>query len=344
MASLNYKTEDGWKKVSGGKTGVLTFKGRAGVVTPKEGDYTAEMVGARPNTWMPNIAEVGGVNPNILDNWYFMNLVNQRGQTEYACGVNQYFADRWIGTYISAVLGSSGITMTATGSANFNFYQKIEHSERFAGKTLTFSFLCDDVAGSFIVALKCTRSSTGTATQTIKVAKSQTTGGLVTVTAPIPDDITVLMPAVYLPNGSSLRAIAAKLELGSTQTLAHQDADGNWVLNEIPDYGEELRKCQRYQLQIKAGQMFPARLWNGGLIWGNLSTPVTMAKNPAIKENPLFTIVSGNEALSFESTLSSNTAIAYPSAVEIVIAYSTDISIGNVLIIANSDFILDANL
>lgn len=77
MASLNYKTEDGsWKKVAGGKTGVLTFKGRAGVVTPKEGDYTAEMVGARPNTWMPNIAEVGGVNPNLLDNWYFANPVN----------------------------------------------------------------------------------------------------------------------------------------------------------------------------------------------------------------------------------------------------------------------------
>ena len=40
--------------------------------------------------------------------------------------------------------------------------------------------------------------------------------------------------------------IAAKLELGSQQTLAHQDADGNWVLNEIPDYGEQLARCQRY--------------------------------------------------------------------------------------------------
>ena len=39
---------------------------------------------------------------------------------------------------------------------------------------------------------------------------------------------------------------AVKLELGSQQTLAHQDADGNWILNEIPDYGEQLRRCQRY--------------------------------------------------------------------------------------------------
>ena len=40
--------------------------------------------------------------------------------------------------------------------------------------------------------------------------------------------------------------LAAKLELGSQQTLAHQDENGNWVLNEIPDYGEQLARCQRY--------------------------------------------------------------------------------------------------
>ena len=39
--------------------------------------------------------------------------------------------------------------------------------------------------------------------------------------------------------------LAAKLELGTTQTLAHQE-NGNWVLNEIPDYGEQLARCMRY--------------------------------------------------------------------------------------------------
>ena len=39
--------------------------------------------------------------------------------------------------------------------------------------------------------------------------------------------------------------IAVKLELGSEQTLAHQE-NGQWVLNEIPDYQQELAKCQRY--------------------------------------------------------------------------------------------------
>lgn len=42
-------------------TGVTTFNGRTGAVTPQSGDYTADMVGARPNTWTPTAADVGAV-------------------------------------------------------------------------------------------------------------------------------------------------------------------------------------------------------------------------------------------------------------------------------------------
>ena len=45
------------------------------------------------------------------------------------------------------------------------------------------------------------------------------------------------------------KLVAVKLELGTEQTLAHQNSSGAWVLNEMPDYGEELTKCMRY-LQI----------------------------------------------------------------------------------------------
>jgi hypothetical protein len=44
------------------------------------------------------------------------------------------------------------------------------------------------------------------------------------------------------PNGS-VTVQAMKAEVGNVQTLAHQDADGNWVLNEIPNYHEEFLKC-----------------------------------------------------------------------------------------------------
>lgn len=57
-----------------------------------------------------------------------------------------------------------------------------------------------------------------------------------------------------LSAGATIKFSAAKLELGTVQTLAHQDENGNWVLNDPPpDKGEELLKCQRYY-QIFATQ------------------------------------------------------------------------------------------
>lgn len=49
--------EDG----AGGTSGVISFNGRDGAVTPQAGDYTASMVGARPDTWIPTAEEVGAL-------------------------------------------------------------------------------------------------------------------------------------------------------------------------------------------------------------------------------------------------------------------------------------------
>lgn len=40
-------------------SGVSSFNGREGAVTPQTGDYTAPMVGARPDDWTPTPAEIG---------------------------------------------------------------------------------------------------------------------------------------------------------------------------------------------------------------------------------------------------------------------------------------------
>lgn len=45
----------------GGTSGVASFNGRTGIVTPQTGDYTAAMVGARPSTWTPTVEEVGAI-------------------------------------------------------------------------------------------------------------------------------------------------------------------------------------------------------------------------------------------------------------------------------------------
>ena len=58
--------ETGPQGPPGEASGVISFHGRDGAVTPQAGDYTAEMVGARPDTWMPAAAEVGAASPGYV--------------------------------------------------------------------------------------------------------------------------------------------------------------------------------------------------------------------------------------------------------------------------------------
>lgn len=58
---VRLNSDDPGEGGGGGTAGVSSFNGRAGAVTPQGGDYTAAMVGARPNTWTPTAAEVGAV-------------------------------------------------------------------------------------------------------------------------------------------------------------------------------------------------------------------------------------------------------------------------------------------
>ena len=171
-------------------------------------------------------------NPNLLDNWYFGNPVNQRGQTEYA--EMGYVVDRWKNSSgnTSVLVTDSGLTMVG-GTAYLT--QKVEDSllSELDGKIITISSLwTDNVLQTFTWVLNKSQSNLGN-------------NGFY----------------VYLPNdgfcvsrhiGESQKTVkASKLELGSQQTLAHQE-NGAWVLNEIPDYGEQLRRCQRYYQRLKA--------------------------------------------------------------------------------------------
>src|SRR5699024_227365 len=53
-------------------------------------------------------------------------------------------------------------------------------------------------------------------------------------------------------SAGDLKIFGAKLEEGSTQTLAYQDEAGAWQLLPQPesDYATQLARCQRYQLEL----------------------------------------------------------------------------------------------
>lgn len=152
-------------------------------------------------------------NPNLMDNWYFGNPVNQRGASG-TISTEGYFFDRWKLVSGSVTINSGGIVLNGT------IAQVLEYA---AGQTVTATVLTPD--------------------------------GVTDVT-PVYDDETKTFTVTT--QGKTIKAV--KLELGTQQTLAHQE-NGVWVLNEIPDFGEQLRRCQRYLRP--AGYSFVTSTVNG---------------------------------------------------------------------------------
>ena len=224
-------------------------------------------------------------NPNLLYNWYFGNPVNQRGQTSYA-GTYIYTIDRWK-TENTVTVVDGGITVKQTGSHGL-FYQYLEDSlvDAIAGKVVTYSAL--------------------------------TTNGIVTATTTCPSVVNVawdldkaiqgnLVLDIYGPStglkqvrffstvvGTEATILAVKLELGSQQTLAHQE-NGVWVLNEIPDYGEQLRRCQRYakvygSIPPNLGQPF----FCAGFYRADSGVVQLTMVCPEFRKTPVVSILDGN--------------------------------------------------
>ena len=84
-----------------------------------------------------------------------------------------------------------------------------------------------------------------------------------------------------------IKLIAAKLELGPIQTLAHKEGD-TWVLNDPPpNYALELAKCQRYHLKTGEYARIRASLVVPNTIQFFVPIPVTMRSKPSIIGTPI---------------------------------------------------------
>lgn len=253
----------------------------------------------------------GGINPNLLDNWYFGNPVNQRsgyyipagvkyntlswteagttdkaypvigyiGQdplitvngTNYIVGKSAqvpgycaagYTVDRWRSLVTSKTVKVESDGLAISDTADFGaFIQRIEYQGLF-GKTVTFSVLAKRLAqgaqSPYITVMNGGGSDYSyEGYDAIKAADNYEISSVtVTLSNTAPTGGYFFVDIVGM-TGSSIKILAAKLELGDTQTLAHQDSSGNWILNEIPDFGEQLRRCQRYCRVYKAGTTLP---------------------------------------------------------------------------------------
>ncbi len=215
--------------------------------------------------------------PNILDNWYFIDPVNQRGQKEYTGG---HSIDRW--QYPQKVkLTGEGISLIRTLVANNpHFLQKISSPSNYINKTLTFSVLAKtNKPDSF----RCSifNETTVFAQKYMKASEDYI---LYTVTAKISSESpsfsvsTQDMSAALEHNptiGDACHLVATKLELGNRFT--------GWP---AWDYGTELAKCQRYfqRLALRGAPVDNSVVYGWNTIPNRvrIPLPVTMRVPPAL--------------------------------------------------------------
>lgn len=223
---------------------------------------------------------VYGRGVNLLDNWYFIGggsqqgggqfPINQREQTNYSGAVTCF--DRW-----KSVDPANVTSIEPDGITVVNVFQEIENIDSLLGKTLTFSALSADGLTAVTVIMPSTYPSTA--------ATPHTDNGSTRVTLRyIAGSVRAYLgrkPGVTSP----VKFYAAKLELGDAQTLAHQDAGGNWVLNDPPpNFQQELAKCQRYQVPIPTYSRYPVAYSPSENAFDFvIPVPVTMRALPSIE-------------------------------------------------------------
>lgn len=187
---------------------------------------------------------------NLLDNWYFGNPVNQRGQTEYTKA--GYTIDRWemlidIGT-ITLTPEDGGVVLDGTTNAiTLIQLQEDELLKSLEGRTVTASILytvLSDGTGNSTLSHNENDSIKDIVVLTHEIGKADIKSTTFTV---VPKTTTTVLFWLYVALGCKIKVHAVKLELGDHQTLARKAVDGTWVLiDPPPNKAEELAKCQRY--------------------------------------------------------------------------------------------------
>ena len=200
-----------------------------------------------PSTKTTSIIKVSDIAAHPSDDsTVYVKMANcVRGYTGNGYSVDRWFFDTDSGS-CSLTLTNDGLKFIATASATgiASLKQDIDPTmlSALAGKTVTLSLLGKtDITQQVLFYVN---------SKVAAVNFSQAVNGvcMTTLTYTFPEVLTGAAIFVYGRTHSGAgegTILAAKLELGPTQTLAHQE-NGVWVINEVPEYGEQLRRCKWY--------------------------------------------------------------------------------------------------
>lgn len=206
-----------------------------------------------------------------------------RGYTENT-GV-MYTIDRWkTENNIVVTLESDGLSIENIGVIAGQFNQELPPNFVPEGSLVCISAMVKSVSGDARLLFSQNSSPYG---HTVDFIPLQT--GLFSGSGNLMDGNHKFV--IYLGAGSKIKLIAAKLELGSTQTLAHLE-NGNWVLNEIPKYEDVLSNCQRYAFNVV----------NSDNNWEILGSGFAMNENQLFCFIPTSTTLRGKPSIAYSGS------------------------------------------
>lgn len=286
-------------------------------------NLTAEELDSLKSRWHSN--------PNLLDNWYFSNPVDQRGGyvvppnvdynelgwngkvgttdkyypvkrweqysnldaiievngVEYVVAgplavrgyiIVGYGIDRWLigaGSNGTLLLTESGLNLARTDGIVY-LAHRIPKTQIPEGSLLTYSVLT--TSGLFSINFIAKNDT----------YHEQVVGGGISLGWNYSSAEIMELTLVNNTANSNVTVKAAKLELGSQQTLARQDANGNWVLNEVPAYWEQLARCLRHDYII--GRKDDAAPVGLGTAYDDTSVVAVIELPEMMRANPIVSI------------------------------------------------------
>ena len=216
--------------------------------------------------------------PNLFINPLFQ--IWQRYPSGYSgVPVNHYVCDGW---RILSSDGSKTNNLTpatpygmanAAGGANCTITQFLENAAQFNGLQMTCSVLKILANGSqtFVTA---TKTASGWTDSTDILAFFGTS-------------------SAWRWIGAGETFVGAKLEVGTRQTFAYKNTDGSYTLNEIPDRGTELLRCQRRLVKIVKDTRYRAVQVTSNKIYFAVPIPTTMRGSPAFSTTNLMVFSAG---------------------------------------------------
>ena len=233
----------------------------------------------------------GGVNPNLLDNWYWMGggsqtsgkdtlPINQRGAASYSS--YGYCIDRWkIDGGITATLLGSCVEFKNTDTSTRYIRQNVPFNEPWPFyKFVTGSILFVD--GTLLSGTVYPNSNSQTSNYQNWYFFAPSWGGFALEIPPSGNNYFTWLIRLYA--GQTIRVAAVKTEIGRHQTLAYYDrGDARWKTREIPSFDEQLIKCLYYY------QTYPIYFTQGYLTSSNTQYVMSLYLDAPIHKNATMT-------------------------------------------------------